>query len=70
MDGKSMVTFGGGVSDLIAANELHHKLPYQHRVILVEKNAQHAFAPHLLWLIKERAKINITKEEINYGEFS
>jgi len=36
---------------MIAANEIRRQLPAAHRVMLVEKNAQHAFAPSFLWLM-------------------
>ncbi|MCW5976727.1 MAG: NAD(P)/FAD-dependent oxidoreductase [Bryobacteraceae bacterium] len=36
---------------MVAANEIRRQLPSVHRVVLVEKNAQHAFAPSFLWLM-------------------
>jgi sulfide:quinone oxidoreductase len=36
---------------LVTANELGKRLGREHRVVLVEKNAQHAFAPSFLWLM-------------------
>jgi sulfide:quinone oxidoreductase len=30
---------------------LRRKLPTEHRVVLVERNAEHAFAPSFLWLM-------------------
>lgn len=36
---------------MIAANEVRRLLPEGHRVVLVEKNAEHAFAPSFLWLM-------------------
>lgn len=36
---------------MVAANELRRRLPREHRVVLVEKNAQHAFAPSFIWLM-------------------
>jgi len=51
MSGKTFLILGGGVGGLVAANELRRKLPGEHRVLLVEKNPRHAFAPSFLWLM-------------------
>ncbi len=51
MRSKTTVILGGGVGGLVAANELRRHLPREHRVVLVEKNAQHTFAPSFLWLM-------------------
>jgi sulfide:quinone oxidoreductase len=56
MDSKTIIILGGGVGGLVAANELRRKLPPKHRIILVEKNAEHAFAPSFLWLMTGRRK--------------
>ncbi|MEW6404309.1 MAG: FAD/NAD(P)-binding oxidoreductase, partial [Chloroflexota bacterium] len=54
---------GGGVGGLIAANELRHHLPTEHRIIMLEKNAQHAFAPSFLWLMTgDRKPGQITRD--------
>ena len=49
--GSTTVILGGGVGGLVCAAELRRRLPRQHRVVLVEKNAEHAFAPSFLWLM-------------------
>ncbi len=51
MKSKTILILGAGTGGLIAANELRQKLPQTHRIILVEKNPQHAFAPSFLWLM-------------------
>ena len=51
MSSKTVVILGGGVGGLVAANELRQQLPREHRIVLVEKNPQHAFAPSFLWLM-------------------
>lgn len=62
MDTKTIVILGGGVGGIVAANELRHKLGHEHKVILVEKNPVHAFAPSFLWLMTgDRQPNKITK---------
>lgn len=51
MRGESIVVLGGGVGGLVAANEVRRLLPPQHRVVLVEKDLRHAFAPSFLWVM-------------------
>ena len=51
MNGKTIVVLGAGVGGLAAANELRRLLSNEHRVVLVEKNPKHTFAPSFLWLM-------------------
>jgi len=63
MSGITIVILGAGVGGLVAANELRRRLPDQHRVVLVEKNARHAFAPSFLWLMTgDRRPDQITRD--------
>ncbi len=63
MNGKTIVILGGGVGGLVAANTLRQLLSREHRIVLVEKNAQHAFAPSFLWLMTgERQPEQITRD--------
>ncbi|MBI5031881.1 MAG: NAD(P)/FAD-dependent oxidoreductase [Chloroflexi bacterium] len=63
MSGKTVLILGGGVGGLVAANELRQRLPREHRIVLVEKNAQHTFAPSFLWLMTgDRQPARITRE--------
>jgi sulfide:quinone oxidoreductase len=48
---STTVVLGGGVGGMVAANGIRRQLPSSHRVVLVEKNPQHAFAPSFLWLM-------------------
>ncbi len=61
--GKAVAVLGGGVGGLIAANTLRRLLPREHRVILVEKDRRHAFAPSFLWLmVGLRSKSQVVRD--------
>jgi sulfide:quinone oxidoreductase len=51
MNNKCVVILGGGIGGLVAANELRQLLPKNHRIILIERNKVHAFAPSYLWVM-------------------
>lgn len=50
-DPKTVVVLGGGVGGVVTARELRRRLPRQHRVVLVDRERDHLFAPSLLWLM-------------------
>jgi sulfide:quinone oxidoreductase len=43
------VVLGGGTGGLVAARELRRRLPASHRVVLVDRQAEHLYQPSLLW---------------------
>ncbi|HEX9610441.1 MAG TPA: FAD-dependent oxidoreductase [Gemmatimonadales bacterium] len=45
-----MLILGAGVGGLVAANRLRQQLPRSHRIVLIDRDAQHVFQPSLLWL--------------------
>ena len=51
MTGKTIVIVGGGVGGIVVSNELRRNLPLSHRIIVIEKNAVHTFAPSYLWVM-------------------
>jgi sulfide:quinone oxidoreductase len=51
MVAKTIVILGGGVGGIVVANELRRLLRSEHRIVLIEKNRQHTFAPSFLWLM-------------------
>ncbi len=48
---KTIVILGGGIGGVVAARTLRKELPDSHRVILVDRERDHLFAPSLLWLM-------------------
>lgn len=50
-EGRTILVLGGGVGGLVTAVTLRKKLGKEHRVILVEREEKHLFAPSLLWLM-------------------
>lgn len=48
---KTVLVLGGGVGGVVTARELRRLLPRLHRVVLVDREREHLFAPSLLWLM-------------------
>lgn len=48
---QGILILGGGVGGLVAANELRKRLPKEHRVTLVDREASFVFTPSFLWLL-------------------
>ena len=60
--GKTVLILGGGVGGIVAATQLRRLLAPEHRVVVVEQEADHVFAPSLLWLmIGERDAAQISR---------
>jgi sulfide:quinone oxidoreductase len=60
--GKTILVLGGGIGGLVVASRLHQSLGREHRVVLVEREANHVFQPSLLWLMTgDRAPAAITR---------
>lgn len=55
-DDKAILILGGGVGGVVTAVELRKRLPKPHRIIVVDREAQHLFAPSLLWLMTGHRK--------------
>jgi sulfide:quinone oxidoreductase len=50
-DSKTILILGGGVGGVATARALRKRLRRQHRVVLVDRERDHVFAPSLLWLM-------------------
>ena len=48
---KTIIILGGGVGGIVTANELSDHLGGENKIILIEKNKEHTFAPSYLWLL-------------------
>jgi sulfide:quinone oxidoreductase len=48
---KTVLVLGGGVGGVVTARESRKRLPRPHRVVLVDREREHLFAPSLLWLM-------------------
>lgn len=48
---RTILVLGGGVGGLVTATTLRKKLGKEHRVVLIDQDAGHLFAPSLLWLM-------------------
>jgi sulfide:quinone oxidoreductase len=50
-DRTTVLVLGGGVGGVVAARTLRKMLPERHRVVIVDRERDHLFAPSLLWLM-------------------
>lgn len=50
-EAATAVVLGGGTGGIVAASLLRKRLGREHRIVLVEREAKHVFAPSLLWLM-------------------
>jgi len=58
---KTIIILGGGVGGIVTANKLRSLLGGEHKIILIEKNNEHTFAPSYLWLMNgDRTKKQIS----------
>jgi sulfide:quinone oxidoreductase len=59
---RCTVVLGGGTGGLVAARKLRHRLPADHRVVLVDRAAEHVYQPSLLWqMVGERRPSQFTR---------
>lgn len=54
---RSVVVLGGGIGGIVSARVLRKKLPKDMRVVLIDREDIHAFAPSLLWLMSGERKL-------------
>ena len=49
---KQILILGGGIGGLVVANKLRKKLGKEHKIILIDKNDKHVYAPSFLWVME------------------
>ncbi|MFW6202125.1 MAG: NAD(P)/FAD-dependent oxidoreductase [Gemmatimonadota bacterium] len=60
--GWTVLVLGGGVGGIVAARSLRRRLSDRDRVVLIDRERRHAFAPSFLWLaVGEREPRAITR---------
>jgi sulfide:quinone oxidoreductase len=67
-DPKTVVVLGGGVGGVVTARELRKRLPPRHRVVLVDREREHLFAPSLLWLMVGLRRPEAIKRPLSHLE--
>lgn len=61
-DAKTTLVLGGGVGGLVTARTLRKRLSREHKIILVDRESEHVFAPSLLWLmVDDRSADSISR---------
>ncbi len=60
----TVLVLGGGVGGVVAARALRKLLGHQHRVVLVDREREHVFAPSLLWLMVGLREANAIKRPL------
>src|SRR3989344_9602106 len=53
---KKILILGGGIGGLVAANRLCKKLGKEHKIILIDENDKHVYAPSFLWVMEGKRK--------------
>jgi sulfide:quinone oxidoreductase len=51
VSGKTILILGGGVGGIVTANDLRTQLGAEHRIVVVDKQAEYVFSPSLLWVM-------------------
>lgn len=68
MQARTVVILGGGVGGVVAARELRRRLPRPHRIVLIDREREHLFAPSLLWLmVGQRDAVSIRRPLARLG---
>ena len=49
--GKTVLVLGGGIGGTVAATRLRQRLSGEHRIILIDRESRHIFAPSFLWVM-------------------
>ncbi|MCR4301118.1 MAG: NAD(P)/FAD-dependent oxidoreductase [Sulfuricaulis sp.] len=59
---KTILVLGAGIGGLATAGRLRKKLPREHRIVLIDREADYVFAPSFLWLMTgQRTRESISR---------
>jgi sulfide:quinone oxidoreductase len=59
---KTILVLGAGIGGLVTASRLRKKLPREHRIVLIDREADYVFAPSFLWLMTgQRTRESISR---------
>lgn len=61
---RTILILGAGIGGQVVANELRRRLSARHRVVLVEKDTRHAFAPSFLWVMTGARRPNQVARDV------
>lgn len=50
-EAATIVILGGGAGGIVAANNLRRRLPKKHRIVVIDRSADHMFSSSLLWVL-------------------
>jgi len=67
-EGKTIAVLGGGVGGVVAAHNLRKKLDPATRIVIVDREQSHIFAPSLLWLLigrRDRRQISRSLDRLS-----
>ena len=59
------VVLGGGIGGLVAVRELRRRLSTSHRVVLVDRAADHTYQPSLLWQMVGQRRVEQFRRPLN-----
>jgi sulfide:quinone oxidoreductase len=62
---KTIIILGGGTGGLVAANELSKKIGKRAKIILIDKNKNHIFAPAFLYLMLGKRRVEKIQKSLS-----
>ena len=63
---KQILILGGGIGGLVAANKLLKKLGKEHKIILIDKNDKHVYAPSFLWVMEGKRNVEKIQKPLKF----
>src|SRR3989338_2757774 len=63
---KQILILGGGIGGLVAANKLRKKLGKEHKIMLIDKNDKHIYAPSFLWIMEGKRNVEEIQKPLEF----